>query len=298
MRATEPDRAAAVRPNHRDLTVGPGLMPELPEVEVVRRGLSARLPGRVLQALRVRERRLRWPVESGVEAELEGRKITAVGRRGKYLLIGFEQGTLISHLGMSGSWRWVASAHPPAAHDHIDLVFETETLRYHDPRRFGSLHWHPLSAGLPEQHPLLARLGVEPLSDGFDAGRLYRESRGRTLSVKQFLLAGHTVVGVGNIYASEALHRAGVRPTRRAGSLSRVACERLVREIRATLQESIERGGSTLRDFVASDGAQGYFQASARVYGRSGEPCLACGTRIREIRQQQRSTFYCAVCQR
>lgn len=273
-------------------------MPELPEVEIVRRGLAQRLPGRRVSALQVRERRLRWPVEEGLEQRLAGQRIEAVGRRGKYLLLTFADGTLISHLGMSGSWRWIAAGEPPGNHDHIDLVFDGDLLRYHDPRRFGSLHWHADETGPVLAHPLLARLGVEPLSDGFDAALLYRASRGRALSVKQFLLAGQAVVGVGNIYASEALHRAGIRPTRRASSLSRAACERLTHEIRATLSESIDRGGSTLRDFVASDGAQGYFQATARVYGRAGEPCVACATPIREIRQQQRASFFCPACQR
>ncbi len=273
-------------------------MPELPEVEVVRAGLQARLAGRTLRSVIVRERRLRWPIDPGFERQIAGAHVNGVERRGKYLLLTFDTGTLISHLGMSGSWRFVDVAEPLRLHDHVDLVFDQGLVRYHDPRRFGSLHWHARDAGPVGAHPLLVRLGVEPLSDDFSGARLHDEARGRSLCVKQFLLAGHAVVGVGNIYASESLFRAGIRPTIAAGRVSRARYERLAAEIRATLSMAIERGGSTLRDFVGSDGQQGYFQSQAMVYARAGEPCVKCSTPIKMIRQQQRATFYCPQCQR
>jgi formamidopyrimidine-DNA glycosylase len=273
-------------------------MPELPEVEVVRRGLQTQLAGRSLRSIVVRERRLRWPIEPALEQHLAGQVIRSVGRRGKYLLLTVETGTLISHLGMSGSWRLVDPREPARAHDHVDLVFDHGVVRYHDPRRFGSLHWHALEAGPLASHVLLASLGIEPLSADFDGALLYAQSRRRALSIKQFLLAGHAVVGVGNIYASESLFRAGIRPTIAAGRVSRKRYDRLAAEIRATLSVAIERGGSSLRDFVGSDGQQGYFQSQALVYARAGQPCMQCATPIRLIRQQQRASFYCPVCQR
>ncbi len=272
-------------------------MPELPEVEVVRQGLQTQLVGRLLRSVIVRERRLRWPIEPDLEQHLAGQRIRSVDRRGKYLLLNFDSGTLISHLGMSGSWRSVAESEPLRLHDHIDLVFDQRIFRYHDPRRFGSLHWHARHAGPLAAHVLLAKLGVEPLSDEFDGALLHQASRGRALCIKQFLLAGQAVVGVGNIYASESLFRAGIRPTTAAGSISRKRYERLATEIRATLVAAIETGGSTLRDFVGSDGQQGYFQSQALVYARTGQPCAQCATPIRMIRQQQRATFYCPICQ-
>ena len=192
-------------------------MPELPEVEVVRRGLDATVAQRTLVALRVFERRLRWPIAVGIEDELKQQRLLAIGRRGKYLLLQFAHGTLISHLGMSGSWRFVTSNEPRRLHDHIDLVFEHGALRYHDPRRFGSLHWQPGGIEQALAHPLLAKLGVEPFSDRFNGQLLFRQTRGRGAAIKQVLLAGQIVVGVGNIYASETLFRAGIRPTLAAG---------------------------------------------------------------------------------
>ena len=273
-------------------------MPELPEVEVVRAGLQARLAGKTLRSANVRERRLRWPIDPGLERHIAGARINSVDRRGKYLLLKFDTGTLISHLGMSGSWRFVDVVEPLRLHDHVDLVFDQGLLRYHDPRRFGSLHWHASDAGPLSEHPLLVRLGVEPLSIDFSGARLHEQARGRSQCVKQFLLAGHAVVGVGNIYASESLYRAGIRPTIAAGRVSRARYDRLAAEIRETLRVAIARGGSTLRDFVGSDGQQGYFQSQAMVYARKGEPCLKCSTPIRMIRQLQRATFYCPQCQR
>lgn len=272
-------------------------MPELPEVEVVRRGLSGALHNQHLRLMIVRDRRLRWPVQADIEQILAGQQLHAVERRAKYLLLRFDQGTLISHLGMSGTWRMLYSAEPVRAHDHVDLIFDELVLRYNDPRRFGSLHWWPDNTPLTS-HPLLSRLGIEPLDDEFDGRHLYQCSRGRQVPVKQFLLAGHAVVGVGNIYCSEALFRAGIRPSVAAGRIALRRYERLAHEIRATLAESIERGGSSLRDFVGSHGELGEFQTMTRVYGRAGEPCPNCSRPIRMLRQQQRATFFCPNCQR
>ncbi|RPH58619.1 MAG: bifunctional DNA-formamidopyrimidine glycosylase/DNA-(apurinic or apyrimidinic site) lyase [Burkholderiales bacterium] len=273
-------------------------MPELPEVEVVRRGLQHSLPGRTVRAAQVREPRLRWPVPEDLDARLSGRVLRSVERRGKYLLLGFDHGALIVHLGMSGSFRFEPLARPPSRHDHVDLLFEHGTLRYRDPRRFGAMLWHDAAQGPAAAHPLLAGLGVEPLSSAFDGAMLYRATRGRRVSIKQALLSGAIVVGVGNIYASESLFRAGIRPTTPAHRVGRGRCERLAEAIRATLSDAIARGGSSLRDFVASDGASGCFQLDCYVYGRAGEPCRVCGEPVRSLRQTQRSTFFCAHCQR
>ena len=273
-------------------------MPELPEVEVVRRGLRPSIEGRTVARAVVREPRLRWPVPAGLDALLAGRRIETVGRRGKYLLLGFAHGTLIVHLGMSGTLRFHASAPPLRRHDHLDLVLDQGLLRYHDPRRFGAVLWHDAADGPVEAHPLLAGLGVEPLSPAFSGELLHRGTRGRRVSIKQLLLAGDVVVGVGNIYASESLFRARIRPTTQAGRLSRARCDALAAAIRETLGEAISRGGSSLRDFVGTDGESGYFQLDALVYGREGQPCRACGAPVRCTRQQQRSTYWCAHCQR
>lgn len=272
-------------------------MPELPEVEVVRLGLSPKVVGRVVRAVQVREHRLRWPVRADLHDQLAGFRLASLDRRGKYLLAGFGHGVLIVHLGMSGNWAFVAGDLPVQRHDHIDLLFDHGVLRFNDPRRFGAMVWHPLRDGAVTGNPLLARLGVEPLSDRFDAALLYRASRGRKVAIKQFLLMGMAVVGVGNIYASESLFRAGIRPGTAAGRLSRVRCERLVRAIRDTLGDAIAQGGTTLRDFAGADGQGGYFQLSCQVYGRGGEPCPVCGSAVRRSVQQQRATYWCAVCQ-
>lgn len=272
-------------------------MPELPEVEVVRRGLAPALTGATVAEVVVREPRLRWPIPPDLARRLRGRQIESIGRRGKYLLFGFGSGTLIVHLGMSGVLRHLGQAPPAGRHDHVDLQTDRGVLRYTDPRRFGAMLWHDSVHGAVLTHPLLAGLGVEPLEPGFDGEVLFRGSRQRRVSVKQWLLAGHEVVGVGNIYASESLFRARIRPTARAGRLSRQQCMRLAVAIRETLAEAIGRGGSTLRDFVGADGEGGYFQIDARVYGRAGEPCRVCATPIRLLRQQQRATYFCPVCQ-
>jgi formamidopyrimidine-DNA glycosylase len=272
-------------------------MPELPEVEVVRKGLAPGLVGATVIGVEVRQARLRWPVPDQLDGKLKGLRISTIGRRGKYLIFALGKGSLIVHLGMSGNLRLFHLAPPPGRHDHIDLVTDRGVLRYTDPRRFGAMLWHDAAEGPIEQHALLAQLGVEPLEEGFDGSLLYRASRLRKVSVKQWLLSGREVVGVGNIYASESLFRAGIRPTRGAGRLTRAQCERLADAVRDTLREAIDRGGSTLRDFVGADGQGGYFQIDARVYGRAGEPCRQCGGPVRLIRQQQRATYFCPSCQ-
>ena len=273
-------------------------MPELPEVEVVRRGLQARLSHAVVRRVEVRERRLRWPVSDGLAERLAGRRLDSGERRGKYLLLRFGGGTLIVHLGMSGSVRVLEPAPAPARHDHVDIGFDRGVLRYHDPRRFGAVLWHGEDDGPLAAHPLLAGLGVEPFSPAFDGESLYRATRGRTLAIKQLLLAGTVVTGVGNIYASESLFRAAIRPATPAGRIGPERCARLAMAVRATLADAIDRGGTTLRDFVGSDGHGGCFQFDCAVYGRAGQPCRVCGTPVAMRRDQQRSTFWCPRCQR
>ncbi len=280
-------------------------LPELPEVEVVRRGLESRIVGQRLLHVIVRAPRLRFPLASDLALSMAGARLVAVSRRSKYLLLDFarqsavgdQSGTLLVHLGMTGTLRFEVDVPPPGRHDHVDLIFEHGTLRYRDPRRFGAVLWHPAQDGPIAAHPLFAKLGVEPLSASFDGAALYAATRERKVAIKQFLLAGTGVVGVGNIYASESLFRSGIRPTVAAGRLSLARCSRLAEAIRATLNESIAHGGTTLRDFFGSDGQGGYFQNECLVYGREGEPCRQCGAPIRMIRQQQRATFYCSNCQ-
>jgi formamidopyrimidine-DNA glycosylase len=239
---------------------------------------------------------LRWPVAPGIAADIAGQRVLDVGRRAKYLLIRLEHGTLIAHLGMSGSLRVMPAGSPRRLHDHYDLVFDSgQCLRFNDPRRFGSLHW---CTGDPGEHPLLAGLGPEPLDESFDAAGLARRARGRKVAVKLFLMDQRIVVGVGNIYASEALFRAGVRPRRAAGRVKPVEWERVVTAIRDVLSDAIRQGGTTLRDYVAADGAPGYFRQELFVYERAGEPCRRCASPIRHLVQGQRSTYYCPACQR
>jgi formamidopyrimidine-DNA glycosylase len=274
-------------------------MPELPEVEVVRTGIAATAVGRRVQAVVSRVPALRWPIPTHLHATLAGAVLHAVERRGKYLLLRFEPGWLMVHLGMSGTLSWRQADVPLRPHDHWDLVFQDGSrLRLNDPRRFGAVLWHGALDGPLAEHPRLACLGVEPLTEAFDAGVLYEGTRQRRVAIKQLLLAGSVVVGVGNIYASESLFRAGIRPSTPAYRLTRPQCERLAAAIRATLQAAIAAGGSTLRDFVSSDGVSGYFQLESGVYGRDGQPCRVCGTPIRVSREQQRATFWCPRCQR
>lgn len=275
-------------------------MPELPEVEVTRRGLAPYVVGQQVEGVTVRDARLRWPVPLDLGARLAGRHVEGLERRGKYLLWRFTHGTLISHLGMSGVWRvWPRRNAPePQRHDHVDLAFSRHLLRLTDPRRFGAVLWHAAAAGPVEGHPLLAKLGLEPFDPRFGGHALYRETRRRAAAIKQVLLSGDIVVGVGNIYASEALFLAGIDPRTPAQRVSRARCERLAVAVREVLATAIGVGGSTLRDFVSAAGDEGYFMLDANVYERAGRPCRACATPIRRIVQGQRTTYYCPHCQR
>ncbi len=270
-------------------------MPELPEVEITRRGIEPWLAGHTLTGAVIRHHGLRWPVPRALAKALRGERVRAVRRRGKYLVIECEHGSLILHLGMSGSLRILAAGEPPGPYDHFDLCVGEKVLRLRDPRRFGAVIWWPREA---DTHPLLAGLGIEPLTAAFTADALYRATRGRKVSIKQFLMDARQVAGVGNIYASESLFRAGIRPGTAAGKLSRPRCARLVAAVRDTLNDAIDAGGSTLRDFTHTDGAAGYFQNRYFVYDRAGQPCRVCGHPIRRTVQGQRATYYCAVCQR
>jgi len=273
-------------------------MPELPEVEVVRAGLAATVVGRAVRQVVVRVPALRWPVPADLDQRVRGHVLRSVERRGKYLLLGFDSGWMIVHLGMSGSLRWTRQAQALRTHDHLDLAFDDGVLRLNDPRRFGAVLWHRREDGPPDAHPLLASLGVEPFSEAFDGELLFAQTRGRRVAIKQLLLSGTVVVGVGNIYASESLFRAGIRPTTSAGRIGRDRYRLLAQAIRATLAAAIAAGGSTLRDFVSSDGEAGYFQLECFVYDRAGQPCRVCGQAVRAIRQQQRATYWCRTCQR
>ncbi|HEY2276688.1 MAG TPA: bifunctional DNA-formamidopyrimidine glycosylase/DNA-(apurinic or apyrimidinic site) lyase [Steroidobacteraceae bacterium] len=271
-------------------------MPELPEVETTRRGLAPHVRGRRIRALRVYERRLRWPVPAGLPARVAGQRVLSAGRRAKYLLLRLESGALLVHLGMSGNLRVVAAGSPRVAHDHFDLVLDSNiALRFNDPRRFGSLLY---VSGDPLTHPLLAHLAPEPFARAFDADYLWRITRGRRVAAKQLLMNSRLVVGVGNIYASEALYRARIRPRRAARSLTRPEVTRLVRAVRAVLAQAIRAGGTTLRDYRRADGSPGYFRQRLYVYERAGKPCRRCGTPVRAITQGQRSTYYCPACQK
>ncbi len=271
-------------------------MPELPEVETTRRGIAPWLVGRRIRRAIVRQPQLRWPVPADLAARLDGARVRGVDRRAKYLLIDTSAGVLLSHLGMSGSWRVVTDGAPPASHDHVDLALGGGVvIRYHDPRRFGCLLW---AGDPPGAHPLLRELGPEPLGDDFDGDTMYRMSRGRRQAVKTFLMDPRVVVGVGNIYASEALSVAGVHPLRAAGRVAAARYDGIAAAVRDTLSRSIEMGGTTLRDFINPGGMPGYFEQTLRVYGRRGEPCRACGAPIRHAVVGQRSTFWCPRCQR
>lgn len=271
-------------------------MPELPEVETTRRGLAPYVRGRRIRALRVYERRLRWPIAAGLPARVAGQRIVSTGRRGKYLLLGLGSGALIVHLGMSGNLRVVPAGSPRVAHDHFDLVLDSGcALRFNDPRRFGSLLY---VRGDPLAHPLLAALAPEPLGRAFDADYLWRITRRRRVALKQLLMNSRLVVGVGNIYASEALFRARIRPQRQARSLTLPEAARLVRGVRTVLGSAIRAGGTTLRDYLRADGSPGYFRRRLYVYERAGKPCRRCGTPVRAVTQGQRSTYYCPACQK
>jgi formamidopyrimidine-DNA glycosylase len=269
-------------------------MPELPEVETTRRGIAPHLVGEVATGAIIRQRCLRWPVPD-LTRLLTGQRLEALERRAKYLLFRFANGTLIVHLGMSGSLRVLDAGRVPRAHDHVDLLFADRCLRLHDPRRFGAVLW---TSGDPLAHPRLRDLGPEPLSDEFDGAYLHQAARGRRVAIKNLLMDGRVVVGVGNIYASESLFHAGIHPARASERVSRARLEHLSDEVKTVLDRAIERGGTTLRDFVNESGEPGYFAQELFVYGRAGEPCRHCTTRIKTRRIGQRSSAYCPSCQR
>lgn len=271
-------------------------MPELPEVETTRRGIEPFVAGARVERVVVRDARLRWPVPAALARELPGQRIRGAGRRGKYLLLEAESGTVLIHLGMSGSLSVVPARTEPVPHDHVDLVLASgRALRLNDPRRFGCVLW---LTGDPGEHPLLAELGPEPLGPDFSGAALYGASRGRSAAIKHVIMDGRVVVGVGNIYASESLFRAGIRPGLAAGRLSRARCDALAAAIQGVLGDAIRAGGTTLRDFRQSDGRPGYFARQLAVYDRAGEPCERCGAAVRAGRHGQRATYWCAGCQR
>ena len=272
-------------------------MPELPEVETTRRGLKDRITGRRLMGWTVRNPALRWPVE--IPALLKGKPLIALNRRAKYLLFHFQPGALLLHLGMSGSLRLVAAgakAPAPKAHDHVDLRFGGgQILRLNDPRRFGSILWQPKD-GPP--HPLLAHLGAEPLSDQLTSRYLKTRAKGRKVAVKNFIMDSRILVGVGNIYAAEALFLAGIRPSAAAGRVTLKGYGALAEAIKQVLNQALDAGGTTLRNFVGSDGRPGYFVQQLNVYGRAGKPCHRCATALKEKRLGGRATVFCPACQR
>lgn len=270
-------------------------MPELPEVETTRRGIEPHILNRRISRVTVRDARLRWPVPPELAEQVQDQRIVATHRRSKYLLLELEQGILIVHLGMSGSVRVLLDDPTPGKHDHIDVELDNGIrLRYNDPRRFGA--WLYTEAPI-EEHDLISHLGPEPLSEDFTGEYLFRKSRKRKTKIKTFLMDARIVVGVGNIYANEALFLAGIYPHQSTGRITRKACERLADEVKQVLALAISQGGTTLRDFVGGDGKAGYFAQSLNVYGRTGQPCQRCGAPVREIRTGNRGTFYCPQCQ-
>lgn len=271
-------------------------MPELPEVETIRRGIVPQVSGQTVTRVVVRERRLRWPIPPALEEHLSGQVIKNVTRRGKYLLLRTESGSVLLHLGMSGRLRILPTSAPVEKHDHADIVLSNGyCLRLTDPRRFGALLW---TGEPPEQHPLLRHLGPEPLGENFTGTYLHALTRSRRSPIKSLIMDSHVVVGVGNIYANEALFVSGISPKRAAGRIAAARLQRLVEAIREVLGEAIRQGGTTLRDFVGGEGNPGYFQQYLRVYGRQRLPCVICGEPIRVSRLGQRATYYCPRCQR
>jgi formamidopyrimidine-DNA glycosylase len=271
-------------------------MPELPEVETTRRGIERTARGRHISEFRIYDHRLRWPVDRSLPQQLAAQQIVEVDRRAKYLLLRLTRGTLILHLGMSGSLRVLPQTTARISHDQFDLLLDSgQTLRFNDPRRFGSLHY---TTDDPSEHKLLRSLAPEPFDDVFDTDYLFRITRRRSAAIKQVLMNGRLVTGVGNIYASEALFRARVSPKKAARRLTRAECARIVRAVRATLKAAIRAGGTTLRDYVGTEGNPGYFRQKLYAYERDGKACRVCATLIRKITQGQRSTYYCPRCQR
>ncbi|MDI1252355.1 bifunctional DNA-formamidopyrimidine glycosylase/DNA-(apurinic or apyrimidinic site) lyase [Thermomonas sp.] len=270
-------------------------MPELPEVETTRRGLLPHVEGQLVSGVLLRRPDLRWPIPPEVAALLPGQRIDGIRRRAKYLLLDTTAGSALLHLGMSGSLRVLPAATQVRTHDHVDISLgNRRVLRFNDPRRFGCLLWQPPG----EIHPLLARLGPEPLSDDFDGDGLFARSRDRSAPIKGFLMDQAVVVGVGNIYAAEALFIAGISPLRAAGSISRRRYQALADAVKAILAHAIKRGGTTLRDFISPDGAPGYFEQELLVYGRGGQPCKRCGRVLKQTVIGQRASVWCTHCQR
>ena len=277
-------------------------MPELPEVEVTRQGIAPLLENAEILGSQFSSKSLRWPAPANLAEQITGKTVQNIARRGKYLLMETAPGWVIVHLGMSGHLQFVADGTPLGAWDHFDLRFRDSrgrvaVLRLTDPRRFGAVLWQSRSAGAIETHPLLSKLGREPFDPSLNAEHLRQGFQNRSVAIKQALLAGDVIVGVGNIYASEALFRAGIRPQTPAQRLSRARCERLLNAIRETLSLAIQKGGSTLRDFCGTDGQPGYFQQEYFVYSRAGQPCHVCGSTVKLLKQGQRSSFYCSNCQ-
>lgn len=271
-------------------------MPELPEVETVCRGIRPHLEGRRFTQVTVRQPSLRWPVPSDLPAHLAGQQVRSVSRRAKYVLVELDDGHLLVHLGMSGRLYFVPANTPVGKHDHVDFLLDSgQVLRYTDPRRFGAVLF---LEGDTNAHTLLSHLGPEPLSEDFTGAYLATRAKGRSVPIKSLLMDGKVVVGVGNIYANEALFMAGIRPDRAAGRISALRYERLVGCVKQVLQNAIAEGGTTLKDFVGGDGKPGYFKQELQVYGRAGQPCVKCQSILREIRQAQRSTVFCSRCQR
>ena len=270
-------------------------MPELPEVETTRSGIAPYVAQQIITGWDIRQPQLRWAVPVESLQNIVGEVITSVGRRGKYLMLNTPKGCVLVHLGMSGSLRVISDGREPGKHDHVDLLLRDGVcLRLTDPRRFGAVLWQPLG----ETHPLLAHLGPEPLSDAFDTVYLSNQAKNRSVAIKQLIMNSRVVVGVGNIYANEALFAAGIDPRRAAGKISSARIAILVSEIKKVLSRAIEQGGTTLKDFVDSQGKPGYFQQSLNVYGCGGAPCPQCGKRLKEVRLGQRSTVFCSFCQR
>jgi formamidopyrimidine-DNA glycosylase len=270
-------------------------MPELPEVETARRGITPHIQDKIFRAVIIRQAQLRWPVPMALTSILPGLVLSSVERRGKYLLLSTAEGTLLLHLGMSGNLRITDSQQALRKHDHVDFIFEDDTiLRLNDPRKFGAVLW---TDDPVEQHPLLTALGPEPLSPAFDADYLLTRVTKRRVPIKSLIMDSHVVVGVGNIYASEALFMAGLLPTRPAGEIDFQDCQRLVTAVQDVLQRAIDQGGTTLRDFTNAEGKPGYFQQQLSVYGRAEQPCLICSQPIRHLKIAQRASYYCDSCQ-
>ena len=270
-------------------------MPELPEVETSRRGIEPHLLNKTIKSIEVRQHKLRWPVPENLASLASGKKIRGVCRRAKYIYLKLDNGCIIIHLGMSGSLRICQKEMPPEKHDHIDICVSNIILRLRDPRKFGCVLWSPIDIN---EHKLIKALGPEPLTAKFNASYLRKKANKRQCSIKAFIMNSHIVVGVGNIYASESLFKAGINPKRKAGNISLNRLQKLVDAIKHTLTEAIKQGGTTLRDFTSETGQPGYFAQKLLVYGKADEDCTVCGKPIKQIKQQARSTYYCANCQR